>query len=66
MGNLWNNNYTEYETNGDRNKNLLLKEYQNIFKPYFRNIIVDLQESDTWKILLTIAISFIHPKDVDE
>ena len=66
MGNLWNNNYTECETNGDRNKNLLLKEYQNIFKPYFRNIIVDLQESDTWKILLTIAISFIHPKDVDE
>ena len=31
-----------------------------------RNIIIDLQNSDTWKIQLTIAINFIPSKDVDE
>ena len=25
--NFWNNNYIEYESNGDKNKNLLLDEY---------------------------------------
>ena len=29
-----------------------------------RDIIIDLQESDTWKIQLTIAINFISSKDV--
>ena len=28
--------------------------------------IIDLQESNTWEIKLTIAISYISPKDVDE
>ena len=27
VGNFWNNNYIEFESNGDRNKNLLLQEY---------------------------------------
>ena len=31
-----------------------------------RDIIIDLQESDTWKIQLTIAINFISSKDVAE
>ena len=31
-----------------------------------RNIIIDLQNSDTWEIQLTIAINFITSKDVDE
>ena len=31
-----------------------------------RNIIIDLQNSDTWKIQLTIAINFISSKDVEE
>ena len=26
VGNFWNNNYIEYESNGDRNKNLSVKE----------------------------------------
>ena len=29
-------------------------------------IIIDLQESDIWKIQLTTAINFISPKDIDE
>ena len=31
-----------------------------------RNIVIDLQNSDTWKIQLRIAISFIPSKDVNE
>ena len=31
-----------------------------------RNIIIDLQDSNTWKIQLRTAISFIPSKDVNE
>ena len=31
-----------------------------------RNIIIDLQNSDAWKIQLTIAIDIISSKDVEE
>ena len=47
--NFWNNNYIEYESKDDRNKNLSLKEYLDKIKPYLKNII-DLPKSDTWKI----------------
>ena len=31
-----------------------------------RNIIIDLQNTDTWKIQLIIAINFIFSKDAEE
>ena len=31
-----------------------------------RDILIDLQESDIWKIQLTMVINFISSKDVDE
>ena len=31
-----------------------------------RNIIIDLQDCDTWKIQLTIAINFISSKDFEK
>ena len=40
---FWNNNYIEYESNGDKNRNLSLDEYLNKTEPYLRNIIIDLQ-----------------------
>ena len=43
-----------------------LEEYLNRIKPYLKDITSDLQESDTWKIQLTVAISCISPKDADE
>ena len=61
-----NNNYIEYESNGDKNRNLSLDDYVNKIEPYWRNIIIDLQNSDTWKIQLTIAINFISSKDAEE
>ena len=65
VSSFW-NNYIEYESNGDRNSNVLLDEYLNKIKPYLRNITIDLQNSDTWKIQLSIAINFISSKGVEE
>ena len=47
VGNFWNNNYIEQESNGDKNKNLSVKECLNEIKSYFRDIIIDLQKSGT-------------------
>ena len=44
-----NNNYVEYESNGDRN-NLSVEENLHEMKPYLKNIITDLQKCGTWKI----------------
>ena len=46
LWNLWNNNYIEYESNGDKNRNLSLEEYLHNIKPYLSNIIINLQDSD--------------------
>ena len=66
MGNFWNNNYNKYENSGGKNKNLSVKEYLDKIKPYLKDIIINLQKSDTWKIQLTIPFNFISSKDVDE
>ena len=66
VGNFWNNSYTEYESNGDRNKKPSVKEYLNKIKPYLRNIIIDLQKYRVWNIQLTMVINLIPTKDVDE
>ena len=49
IDNFWTNNYIEYESNGDRNKTLSIKEYLDVIKPYLKDIINNLQKSDTWK-----------------
>ena len=51
---------------GDGNRNLSLGKYPNKIKPYLMNIIIDLQNSDTRKIQLTIAINFFSSKDAKE
>ena len=66
VGNFWNNIYIKYESSGDRNKKLSVKEYLDKIKPYLRDIIINLQKSVTWKIQLTISSNFICSKYVDE
>ena len=66
VSSFWNNTYIEYESNGGKSRNLSQDEYLNKIESYLRNIIIDLQNSDTWKIQLTIAINFISSKDVQE
>ena len=49
------NNYTEYESNSDRNKTPSVEEYLNKTIPYLRDIINNLKSFDKWKIQLIIA-----------
>ena len=65
VSNFWNNNYLKCERDGDKNKKLHLEEYWDKIKHYLRDIIIDLQEADTSKIQLTIAIKFLK-KDAKE
>ena len=66
VSNISNDNYIEYESNGDKNKTLSIKEYPDVNNPYLKNITDDLQKFDAWKIPLTIAINFIPSKDIDD
>ena len=48
-------------------QNSVSESYLYNFRPYLRDILNDLKQSDTWKIQLTIAINFISSKnDNDE
>ena len=64
VNNYWSNNFIECESNVDKNNNLSLDKYLNKIKPYLRYITIHLQNSDTWKIWVTIAINFISSRDV--
>ena len=66
VGDLWSNNYIEYENYGDKNKTLSIKEYLDEIIPYLKDVINDHKKYDTWKIQSTIAIHFISSKDNDE
>ena len=66
VSNFWNNNYIEYESNSNKNRNLSLAECLSKIKPFLRNIINNLQNSDAWKIQLTIAINFNSSKGAKE
>ena len=61
-----NNNYIEYESNGDKNKTLLIKEHHDEIKPYLKDIIKNHQKSYVWKTQLTIAIDSVSSKNTDE
>ena len=41
VSNFLNNNYIEYKSNGDRNKNLSLDRYLDKIEPYLRDVIID-------------------------
>ena len=62
VSNFWNYNYIQYENNVDKNRNLSLDEYLNKVKPYLRNMVIDLQSSDTRNVQLTIAINLFLQK----
>ena len=64
VSSFWNNNYIDYESNGD--KNVSLDEYLNKIKPYLKDIIIDLQSSSRQKIQLTVAINFVFSTNTEE
>ena len=60
--NVWNNNYIEYESNGDKNRNLSLDEYRNKIKTYLRNMIINLQNSAAQNIQLQLKLTLFLQK----
>ena len=62
VSNVFNNGYIEYESNGDKEKILSVKEYLDMIKQYLRDIINDHKTQEEWKIQLTIEINFISSK----
>ena len=60
-----NDNYIEYESRVDKDKNLSPKEYLDIIKPYLSNMINDYKIQNEWKIQLTMSINFISYEDSD-
>ena len=47
VNNFWSNNYTEYKSNGDKNRLLSAEGYLDKIRPYLIDIINDLKQSDT-------------------
>ena len=59
----FNNNYIEYESKGDKTKNLSPKEYLVIIRPYLSDMINDHKTQSEWKTQLTMRINFISFKN---
>ena len=72
----FNDNYIEYKSRGDKDKNLSPKEYLDKFRPYLRDMInhhraplegsLDNDLHGEWKIQLTIQINFVSSSDPGE
>ena len=60
------NNYIKYESKGNINKSILVKEYFIKIRPYLRDIISNLKKAVMSKIQLTIALNFMSSKNNDE
>ena len=58
IGNAFDDNFIEYESNGDKDKMQSIEEYLNEIKPYLSDIINDHKTQGEWKIQLTIATNF--------
>ena len=56
----------EYESRGDKEKNLSLEDYLNIIKPFLKDIINNHKTYGEWKIQLIMQINVISPLDIDE
>ena len=59
------NNYTEYTSEGDDNKNLLLEEYLDVIRPYLNDLINDHKVSGEWKVQLVILNKCISSKNYE-
>ena len=46
----FNNNYIQYETKGDKGKNLSIKKHLNMINPYLSDIMNDHETQGKWRI----------------
>ena len=56
----------EYQSKGDKDKNLSPKDYLDIIRPYLRDMISNHKDHGEWKIQLTMQIVFISSLDIGE
>ena len=63
---IFNGNYIEYQSKGEKDKNLSPKEYLDIISPYLSDMINDHKTQSEWKIQLTVQMTFILHKDSEE
>ena len=63
---VFNSNYIEYKSSGDKDKTLSIKDYLDEIKPYLRGIINNRKTQGKWKIHLTMAINFFSSKYSEE
>ena len=56
----------EYESKGDKDKNLLINDYFDIIKPFLRDMINNYNTHGEWKIQLIMQINFISSLDTRE
>ena len=66
ISNAFSSNYIEYESDGDKDKSLSIKEYLNMMKPYLSGIINDYNNQGEWEIHLTLAVKAFSSKDSEE
>ena len=60
-------NYKYYESRGDRDKNLLVKQYLNKITPHLYDLINDHRIARrVWKIQISMRVNFISSKDTGE
>ena len=58
--------YTEYDSNGGRNKTLSVEKYLNQTRPNLKDETSDIKKADTFKIQLTMAVNFTSSKDNED
>ena len=62
--------YKCYESRGDRDKKLSVKQYLYMIMPYLNDLINDLRairnESNEWKIQINMSVNFISSNDTGE
>ena len=56
----------EYESKGDKDKNLSINDYFDIIKPFLRDMINNYNTHGEWKIQLIMQINFIASLDTRE
>ena len=67
VNSAFDNNYIQYESKGDKDKILTIRENLNMIRPYLVDMINDHKNLSEWKIQLTAATNFISSKpDFDE
>ena len=66
IGNAFSSNYIEYESNGDKDKTLLIEGIFNKIRPYLSMMMNYLKTQGEWKIQLAQPVNFISSKDSNE